>query len=107
MRAAPTPAAVLAATARVPAHVVYREFPAEVVLLNLQTGRYHGLNPTAGRMLRALEDHGSVAAAVRSVALGATVSRAQVEADLVDLVLGLEERGLIEVERPAPGAEPR
>ncbi len=72
MRAAPSTPAVLAATARMPAHVVYREFPAEVVLLNLQTGRYHGLNPTAGRMLRALE-----------------------------------ERGLIEVERPAPGAQAR
>jgi DNA-binding MarR family transcriptional regulator len=97
---APTNAGLLAATARVPAHVVYREFPAEVVLLNLNTGRYHGLNPTAGRMLRALEDQGSLARAVDALAADLAVSRERVEADLVGLVLGLEERGLIEVERP-------
>ena len=34
-----------------PQHVVYRSFPSETVVLNLQTGSYHGLNATAGRML--------------------------------------------------------
>jgi DNA-binding MarR family transcriptional regulator len=97
----PTPTGLLAATVRVPAHVVYREFPAEVVLLNLNTGRYHGLNPTAGRMLRALEEQGSLALAVQTLASDLAVSRERVEADLVGFVLGLEERGLIEVERPA------
>ena len=45
---------------RVPDHVVHRSFVAETVVLNLQTGRYHGLNPTAGRMLEVLDDKGSV-----------------------------------------------
>ena len=49
-----------AATARVPAHVVYRMFAQETVVLNLNTGRYHGLNPTAGTMLTALERHATV-----------------------------------------------
>jgi DNA-binding CsgD family transcriptional regulator len=40
---------------RVPQHVVHRAFPARTVVLNLETGKYHGLNPTAGRMLTALE----------------------------------------------------
>ncbi len=102
----PTPPGLLAATARVPAHVVYREFPAEVVLLNLNTGRYHGLNPTAGRMLRALEDQGSLAAAIQTLSSDLAVTPERVEADLVGLVLGLEERGLIEVERPRHEVEP-
>ena len=29
--------------------VVYRTFATETVILNLQTGRYHGLNKTGGR----------------------------------------------------------
>ena len=33
---------------RVPRHVVHRDFPAQTVILNLETGKYHGLNPTAG-----------------------------------------------------------
>ena len=34
---------------KLPQHVVYRDFVSETVLLNIQTGKYHGLNPTAGR----------------------------------------------------------
>ena len=29
-----------------PQHVVHREFAKETVILNLQSGMYHGLNPT-------------------------------------------------------------
>ena len=31
------------AAIRLPDHVVFRRFPAETVLLNLQTGHYHGV----------------------------------------------------------------
>ena len=47
--------ALLASRARLPQHVVHRSFVAETVVLNLRTGKYHGLNPTAGRMLEALD----------------------------------------------------
>jgi hypothetical protein len=50
-------------TVRVPEHVVYRKFAEETVALNLQTGRYHGLNPTAAAMVQALRDEPTVAAA--------------------------------------------
>ena len=48
---------------RVPDHVVYRDFAEQTVALNLQTGRYHGLNQTAAAMLGALREAPSVAAA--------------------------------------------
>ena len=38
----------------VPVHVVYRQFPAEVILLNLDTGHYHALNRTAATMFEAV-----------------------------------------------------
>ena len=45
---------ILSARPAVPDHVVYREFVNETVVLNLETGTYHGLNPSGGRMLEAL-----------------------------------------------------
>jgi len=51
---------LLGACLRLPEHVVHRSFVAETVVLNLQTGRYHGLNPVGGRMLDALNGASSV-----------------------------------------------
>jgi hypothetical protein len=87
------------ARARVPTNIVSRAFPSELVLLNLQTGQYHSLNPTAGRMFDAVQAEPlGVAAARLSKELGET--RTRVESDLVRLVLDLEERGLVEIEYP-------
>ncbi len=100
MSPVPTPAAaaLLKARLRVPQHVVYRAFPTETVVLNLQTGRYHGLNPTAGAMLEALQRAGSIdrAAAIAAREYGQT--RADVERDICDLCGVFLERGLIEIE---------
>lgn len=82
----------------VPEHVVHRSFEKETVLLNLETGQYHGLNRTAGRMLAAIEETGD---AVRSAAIVADefgVPVELVESDLAELCHRLHERGLIVVE---------
>jgi Coenzyme PQQ synthesis protein D (PqqD) len=81
----------------VPRHVVHRNFPAQTVVLNLQTGKYHGLNPTAGRMLVALEEASSIAAAARIVADHYRQPLADVERDLCELSARLLERGLVEL----------
>ena len=39
---------------RVPDHVVYRKYVRETVILNLDTGTYHGLNRSGGKMLETL-----------------------------------------------------
>ena len=49
-------------------HVVFRAFAAETIMLNLQTGTYHGLNPTAGRMLETLQQHAVITDAAAIVA---------------------------------------
>lgn len=49
--------------ARVPEHVVHRDFQEETVVPNLETGQYHALNPTARRMLAALTEFDSIALA--------------------------------------------
>jgi hypothetical protein len=90
----------LAATSRisVPQHVVHRSFPAETVVLNLDTGLYHGLNPIAGRMLDALESAGTVRGAAALLAPRVQEQRAILERDLLELCEALRERGLLEVD---------
>jgi Coenzyme PQQ synthesis protein D (PqqD) len=83
---------------KVPQDVVYRSFPTETVVLNLQTGKYHGLNPTAGRMLEALSEAGSVRGAAAVAAVDYEQLQEEVERDMCDLCQALLERGLIEID---------
>lgn len=80
-----------------PGHVVYRELPLQTVVLNLATGKYHGLNPSSGRMLAALEGGRTVAAAARTVADRYGEPRARIEHDLCELCSRLLERGIVHV----------
>lgn len=84
---------------RLPDHVVYRSFALETVVVNLERGVYHGLNPTAGRMLESLERAPSARAAARSLADELGEPLEQIEADLVAFTSDLLERGLIETAR--------
>ncbi len=88
---------LLAARARLPQHVVHRSFVAETVVLNLRTGQYHGLNPTAGRMLDAVDASSTVGGAVPELSEEYGVESEQIERDLVELCRGLLDRGLIEI----------
>jgi Coenzyme PQQ synthesis protein D (PqqD) len=90
---------MLDAHVRVPDHVVYRWFEAETLLLNLSTGQYHGLNPTAGRMLQLLEEtDGHVGQAIARLAAGYEADEAEITTDMVELCTQLAERGLVEVD---------
>jgi hypothetical protein len=82
--------------ARIPQHVVHRSFVAETVVLNLNTGQYHGLNPTAGEMLKALDAAPTVGAAVPDLVGEYGLEQKQIQRDLLALIRGLIERGLIE-----------
>lgn len=93
--------ALVVAHIRVPEQVVFRTFEAETVLLNLQTGRYHGLNATGTRMLELLGETGSVAATAEAVAAEYDASLGAVTQDVIQLCRDLVERGLIEVDAPA------
>lgn len=91
-------AALLASKVKVPQHVVHRSFPTETVVLNLNTGKYHGLNPTAGRMLEELERAASVRDAAKALAAQYGQDPGTVERDLCELCDALRERGLIETD---------
>jgi hypothetical protein len=93
---------LLSATVSVPDSVVFRDFPSETVVLNLDTGKYHGLNPIAGEMLRTLEEGATVQAAAQQIAERHEVEVDRVQADICALCEQLAERGLIAIERGDP-----
>ncbi len=89
---------LLTANVKVPQHVVYRSFPAETVVLNLETGKYHGLNTTAGQMLEALEQAACVRDAAVTLSARYEQEQSAIERDLCELCQSLLERGLIETD---------
>jgi hypothetical protein len=95
---APNASSLLASKAMVPQHVVYRSFPSETVVLNLETGKYHGLNATAGQMLEALEQAACVRDAAAALAGSYEQDQNVIERDLCELCQSLLERGLIQID---------
>ncbi len=94
---------LLSSTVRLPDHVVHRAFAAETVVLNLQTGKYHGLNPVAGRMLGVLEQGVTAQDAARQLAAEYDQPLETIEDDLCALCTDLLERGLIETDGAGQG----
>jgi hypothetical protein len=71
-------------------------------VFNLQTGKYHGLNATAGSMLEALEQASCLRDAAVAVAEEYAQPPAVVERDMCELCDGLLARGLIELDGDSP-----
>ena len=88
---------LLDAEARVPEHVVCQRFPTETVMLNLQTGKYHGLNASAGLMLERLQEEGRVGAAAERVAAEVEMPLANIRRDIGSLCAQLLQRGMLEL----------
>ncbi len=88
---------LLDARMRLPQHVVHRSFVAETVVLNLKTGKYHGLNATAGQMLDGLEQGRTPREVAATIAEEYGRGEDEVQADLIALCRGLLERQLIEI----------
>jgi hypothetical protein len=93
---------LLAASVRLPGHVVYRAFARETVVLNLQTGKYHGLNPTGARMLEAIQTAPTLRAAAEQLAAEYQLPVSELERDLCNLCTDLLERELIVLETSDP-----
>jgi hypothetical protein len=88
-------AQVLATRVRVPEHVVYRDFADETVILNLESGMYHGLNGTAAKMLETLSSGVSVGEAIDRLSEEFGQPRDVIERDVLGFCRTLAERGLI------------
>ena len=92
------PASILDRRFQVPEHVVSRAFEQQTVLLNLQSGTYHGLNRVAMRMLEASGAAPIPRAVIGDLAAEYDQPASVIERDLVELLQGLADRGLIVVD---------
>lgn len=92
-----TMAQLTASKVSVPAYVVYRDFAHETVLLNLRTGKYHGLNPSGGVILTTLESEPTVAGAIEVIARRYGRHTEEIEQDVYDFCVDMLERSLIEL----------
>ncbi len=84
-------------TVRIKDDVIFNDLQGEVVLLNLKTGIYFGLDPVGTRAWQLVQDHGRLGS-VRDAMLGEyEVSAEDLWKDLQDLVIRLADNGLVEV----------
>jgi hypothetical protein len=93
----PTDNDLLDAKLALPQHVVHRSFVEETVVLNLRTGKYHGLNRTAGEMLEGFEKGETPRETSARLAREYGQDPGRVLADVTDLCRALFERELIDI----------
>jgi hypothetical protein len=80
----------------VPRHVVWRSFAAETVLLNIDTGIYHGLDEVSGHFFETLRGASTVAAATATLVGEYEESEERIREDMVRFCAELRSLGLIE-----------
>ena len=78
--------------------VLFREIGGEAVLLNLQTGKYFGLDETGTRMWQLLAERGAIEPVVTALADEYEVTEEQVRKDLLALVEKLAANQLVQIE---------
>lgn len=79
--------------------VVFQKVGEEIVLLNLETGFYYGLNPVGSRVWELLAEEGSLRAVFEKLEKEYEVAPEDFHQDIVHLVRELIAKGLVEVVR--------
>ena len=82
----------------IPKGVVYRELDGEMVLLNLDTGNYYGLDPVGTRMWNLLKERGTTEKVVETMKEEYEVKEENLRGDLEELVKKLAEKGLVKAD---------
>ena len=87
----------LDSTIQIPQDVLFHELAGEAVLLNLETGKYFGLDEIGTRMWMLLSEHGRVEPVLRALLEEYDVEEAQLSHDLFELIDRLATNGLVQV----------
>lgn len=80
------------------ANVMFREVGDEAVVLELESGRYFGMDPVGARMWQLLVTRQSLAEVRTALCDEFDAPSEQLERDLVDFVATLQARGLLQLE---------
>jgi hypothetical protein len=86
---------------QVPPDILFHELSGEAVLLNLETGKYFGLDEVGTRMWLLLTEHSNLLPAYQALLQEYEVEEDQLQTDLIHLVDELALHGLLLV-TPAP-----
>jgi len=87
----------LASIVTINPEIAYRELDGEVVILNLETGIYFGLDAVGARTWKLIEDHGALGAVHATLHSEYDVPPSVLERDLLELVDQLCAKGLTRV----------
>ncbi len=87
----------IASAVRITDDVIFNDLQGEVVLLNLKTGTYFGLDPVGTRAWQLIQDHGCLGSVKDAMLREYEVSAEDLWEDLQDLVIRLADKGLVEV----------
>ncbi len=87
----------IASAVRIKDDVIFNDLHGEVVLLNLKTGIYFGLDPVGTRAWQLIQDHGCLGPVKDSMLGEYEVSAEDLWEDLQDLVIRLVDNRLVEV----------
>lgn len=82
---------------QIPDGIVHRDLEGELVLLNLNTGVYFGLDPVGTRIWHLLQNQHSLQQVLNTLLLEYEVTDAQCGQDLLDLITQLLSKGLVRV----------
>ena len=88
---------------RQPNDVMLRELDGESVLLNLDNGRYYGLDEVGTRLYELLTGSASVEAALAAALAEFEVGADELRGDLSALIARLVDEGLLEIADADPG----
>jgi hypothetical protein len=77
--------------------VVWRDLDGEIVILNLATGFYYGLEGAAGDMWRLLVEHGSTEKVVEMMAAEYDATADRLRVDLQALLEDLARKGIVRI----------
>lgn len=93
------PLVTLASRVSIGDDVAFRDLDGELVLLNLRTGVYFGLDPIGTRIWHLLRDGQPLEAVVAALVAEYEVSESRCTADMLDFVGLLRENALVDVAR--------
>ena len=82
----------------IPQDVLFRDVAGEAVILNLETGKYFGLDGVGTRMWALLAEHGSVETAYWALLDEYEVNAEQLQSDLFKLIDDLAGHQLLKID---------
>jgi hypothetical protein len=86
----------------IPESVVFRELGGEMVILNLESTVYFGLDAVGARIWTLVQQHGSLAKVFQMLQMEFQAEPALLQKDLLDLTNQFCEKGLVRIAVPQP-----